>query len=107
MTGQKSVGEHGQYECVSRQTASRAHQRYQEIYLAYVRIIRGLNKTTKIFENPIPRCDDAITIFHVGSNIIWIITVDARQLYHQVLVHAMDKEKLALFAPDEKKSCFK
>ena len=31
---------------------------------------RGLNKVTKIFEYPIPRCDDAITIFQVGSNII-------------------------------------
>ena len=55
---------------------------------------RGLNKVTKPFEYPIPRCDDAIHIFQVGSYQIWIITVDARQGYHQVCVRAIDREKL-------------
>ena len=56
---------------------------------------RGLNKVTKPFEYPIPRCDDAISIFEVGSNMIWIITVDARQGYHQVYVRKLDQEKIA------------
>ena len=68
---------------------------------------RGLNRVTKPFEYPIPRCDDAISIFQVGSCLIWIITVDARQGYHQVRVRQFDMEKLAFFAPDDKKYCFK
>jgi len=68
---------------------------------------RGLNKVTKPFEYPIPRCDDAIHIFQVGSCQIWVITVDARQGYHQVCVRAIDREKLAFFSPDDKKYCFK
>ena len=44
---------------------------------------RSLNRMTNSFEYPIPRCDDAISIFQVGSSIIWIITADARQGYQQ------------------------
>ena len=47
---------------------------------------RKLNSVTKPFEYPIPRCDDAVTIVMVGSTVMWIITVDARQGYHQVAV---------------------
>jgi len=43
----------------------------------------------------------------VGMNYVWIITVDARQGYHQVSVQHTDREKLAFFAPDYKKCCFK
>ena len=68
---------------------------------------RKLNSITKPFQYPIPRCDDAITIMVVGTNFIWIITVDARQGYHQVSVRKIDREKLAFFAPDHKKYCFK
>ena len=32
--------------------------------------------------------------------------MDARQGYHQVAVHKSDKEKPALFAPDDQKYCF-
>ena len=39
---------------------------------------RGLKKVTKPFEYPIPSCDDAITLILVGSNSIYIITVDAK-----------------------------
>ena len=38
---------------------------------------------------------------------MWIITVDARQGYHQVSVSSIDREKLAFFAPDHKKYTFK
>ena len=68
---------------------------------------RKLNSVTKPFQYPIPRCDDAITIMVVGTNFVWIITVDARQGYHQVSVRRADREKLAFFAPDHKKYCFK
>ena len=68
---------------------------------------RGLNKVTKSFEYPILRCDEAISVFQVGSCLILIITVEARQGYHQVIVWVNDKEKLAFFSPDDKKYYFK
>jgi hypothetical protein len=68
---------------------------------------RQLNAITKPFEYPIPRCDDAITILIVGGKAIYIITVDARQGYHQVAVRLLDQEKLAFFAPDNKKYTWK
>ena len=50
---------------------------------------RGLNKVTKPFEYPIPSCDDAITLILVGSNTIYIITVNAMQGYHQIAVYVL------------------
>ena len=49
----------------------------------------------------------AITILIVGGDEIYIITVDARQGYHQVAVRKLDQEKLAFFAPDGKKYTWK
>ena len=57
-----------------------------------------LNGFTKPFQYFIPRCDDAVTVFNFGAHQIWIITLDARQGYHQVAVRAADKGKLAFFA---------
>ena len=45
---------------------------------------RGLNKVTKIYEYPIPRCDMNVIIFEVGSSKMWLITVDAKHGYHQI-----------------------
>ena len=67
---------------------------------------RGLNRVTKLFEYPIPRCDIAVTIFESGSGRMWIITVDAKQGYHQIKVRECDVEKLAFFGPDDKKYAF-
>ena len=68
---------------------------------------RKLNAITKPFEFPIPRCDDAIAIIDTGSQFIWIISLDARQGYHQVNVRLIDREKLAFFSPDGWKYTFK
>ena len=62
----------------------------------------GLNKATKIYEYPIPRCDMAITIIELGSTGIYFITVDAKQGYHQITVRDFDVEKLAFFGSDNK-----
>ena len=62
----------------------------------------GLNKVTKPFEHPIPRCDDTIHIFQFGSCQVWVITLDARQGYHQFCARTIDREKLAFFSPDYK-----
>jgi len=56
---------------------------------------RKLNSVTKQFQYPIPCCDEAISIMVVGAHCVWIITVDARQGYHQVSMRRADREKLA------------
>ena len=68
---------------------------------------RGLNRVTKPFAYPIPRCNDAIGSLNLGPGTIFIITVDARQGYHQVKVKEGDKDKLAFFAPNGKKYTYK
>ena len=68
---------------------------------------RGLNRVTLPFAYPIPRCDDAIAAFNVGGSNIYIITVDAKQGYYHVAVKKGDQEKLAFFAPNNRKYTFK
>ena len=41
-----------------------------------------------------------------GASELWIISLDTRQGYHQVVVCKKDREKLAFFAPDNIKYCF-
>jgi hypothetical protein len=67
---------------------------------------RQLNAVTKKFQFPIPRCDDAISILGCGAVLIWIISLDARQGYHQVAIRQSDMDKTAFFAPDDLKYCF-
>ena len=50
-----------------------------------------LNNITKPFEFPIPRCDDTIRSVVAGSDTIFIMSLDARQGYHQVQVQKIDK----------------
>ena len=52
----------------------------------YLRLI----KITNTFKYPIQLCDDATTFVAVGSSEMWIITLDARQGYHQVSVVPVD-----------------
>ena len=52
------------------------------------------NGFTKLFQYPIPRCAEAITVLNVGAHRILIITLDARQGYHKVSVRPTDKEKM-------------
>ena len=67
---------------------------------------RKLNAVTKPFQFPIPRCDAVIVILGCGADEIWIISLDARQGYHQIAVRKIDREKLAFFSPDDLKYCF-
>ena len=69
---------------------------------------RKLNGVTKPFAYPIPRCDDAVDNLGicVGDK-IYIISLDAKQGYHQVKVREVDREKLAFFSPDHTKWTFK
>ena len=63
---------------------------------------RGLNRVTKIFAYPISRCDRSIEDMgdHVG--ILFFISLDAKQGYHQVKVKESDQEKLAFYGPNNK-----
>ena len=70
--------------------AEKPHQEHMENIEDFVWRIcilyRVLNKVTRPFEYPIPRCDNAISMIEVGAYVIYIITVDAKQGYHQVIV---------------------
>ena len=68
---------------------------------------RRLHAITKPFQFPIPRCDDAIIILGDGADKNWIISLDARQGYYQIIVQMVDREKIAFFAPNDKKYVFK
>ena len=67
---------------------------------------RKLNGIIIPFEFPIPRCDDAISNVGAISNKIWILSLDARQGYHQIPVCHFNREKIALFAPDKQRYTF-
>jgi len=50
------------------------------------------NAITKPSQFPISRCNGAITILGGGAGNIWIISLDARQCYHQISVRKNDRE---------------
>ena len=67
---------------------------------------RGLNRVTNPFEYPISRCDVAIEDIGDGTGKLYFISLDAAQGYHQIKVRSTAVEKLAFFAPDNKKYSF-
>lgn len=67
---------------------------------------RALIRTTNPFEYPIGRCNSAIEDVGDGSGFIWFISLDAAQGYNQISVRKCDQQKLAFFAPDNKKYTF-
>ena len=56
---------------------------------------RPLNGITRSFEFPIPRCADSIKKLGDSCGILFIISLDARNGYHQIRVWKCDQEKLA------------
>ena len=68
---------------------------------------RALNGVTKPFAYPMSRCDDSVAFICGGGRYLYFITVDCRQGYHQITVRVFDREKLAFYAPNGKKYCFK
>ena len=53
---------------------------------------RKRNGITKPFDFPILRCDESISTGGSRSNKIWIISLDARQGYHQISVRHIYRE---------------
>ena len=76
--------------------------RMENVCVSYPR----LNKVTKLYEYSIPHCDMAITIMELGSMGIYFITVDANQVYDQIVVRKYDIDKLTFFGPDNNKYGF-
>ena len=52
---------------------------------------RKLNNTTKPFTLPIPWRENKIDIVGGGSNEIWMISLDLRQGYHQLVAKKPDR----------------
>ena len=67
---------------------------------------RCLNSVIKPFQFPIPCCEDTVSVMSRGAGELWIIGLDTHQGYHQVDVCHIGREKLAFFAPDNRKYCF-
>ena len=67
---------------------------------------RGLNRVTKPFMFPIPRCADSIGDFGDSNGTMLFITLYVKQGYHQICVRYCDKEKLVFFTPDGSKKKF-
>ena len=54
---------------------------------------RRLNAVTKLFQFPILRCNDAITILGTGAGEVWVISLDAHQECYQISVRKIDRKK--------------
>ena len=67
---------------------------------------RKFNGSTKTLNSPIICCDDAISTVGAGSNKIWIISLDARQGYHQILFCHVDRDKISFSKPENQKYTF-
>ena len=67
---------------------------------------RALSCITKPFQLLIPRCDGSVYMLGNDSVLIFIITLDARQGYHQIVVKQRDQEKLVFFSPGDFKYCY-
>ena len=67
---------------------------------------RKINGITNTFEFPILRCYNDISTVGARSNKTWIISLNARQLYYQISVCRVDREKLAFFIPYKQKYMF-
>jgi hypothetical protein len=68
---------------------------------------RRMNRVTKPFTFPIPRCANAIEdLGPIAFFILWFVSLDCRQGFHQISIRHSDQEKNAFFTPDGDKECF-
>ena len=89
------------------QATSRANFNKDDFIWRMCVFYRGFKKVTQPVKYPIPCCDGAITLILVGSNTIYIITVDANQGYHKIAVYVLRQEKISSLAPNNRKYAFK
>ena len=57
---------------------------------------RKLNSITKAFEYSISRCDYVVTVVITRFSVMWIITVNTHQGYHQISVKNQTVKKIFL-----------
>jgi hypothetical protein len=68
---------------------------------------RRLNRCTKPFTFPIPRCSDAIEdLGELERILLWFISLDCCQGFHQISSSYSDQEKTAFFTPEGDTECF-
>ena len=67
---------------------------------------RGLKRSTNDFEYLITQYDVVIEDISDGNGLIYFISLDAAQGYHQIKVRSCDMNELAFFAPENKKYTF-
>jgi hypothetical protein len=68
---------------------------------------RRLNRVTKPFTFLIPRCADAIEdLGAIVFLILWFVSLDCRQGFHQISIRHSDQGKNVFFTPDGDKECF-
>ena len=67
----------------------------------------GVRKFTQGSKYQIICCNDMIHIIGVFASNIYIITVDTKQVYHQISVYALDRDNLELFAPNNRKYTYR
>jgi hypothetical protein len=79
----------------------------EEFILRMCVSFRRLNRVTKPFTFLIPRCADVIEdLGVVAFLILWFISLDFRQGFHQIAIRHSDQEKTAFFTPDGDKESF-
>ena len=64
---------------------------------------RHLNRVTKPYRFPIPRCHESIQDFGDSHGAIYTIALDAFSGFHQIACTDNAKDKLAFWGPDEQK----
>ena len=64
---------------------------------------RALNRISKPFGYPIGICNDAVENLGDGAGVLYFISIDCAQGYHQIQVYEKDQEKLVFFGPDGNK----
>jgi hypothetical protein len=69
--------------------------------------VQHMNRCTKLFTFPIPRCADAIEdLGKLERLLLWFISLNCRQGFHHISIRYADQEKTAVFTPDGDKECF-
>jgi hypothetical protein len=68
---------------------------------------RCLNRCTKPFTFQIPRCVDAIEdLGELDRLLLWFISLDCRQGFHQISIRYSDQEKTVFFTLEGDKEYF-
>ena len=89
------------YDCISAKN-HRKHITSIDCFIFHMCVsYRWLNTVNKPVQFLLPQYNDTITVMSWGPGDVCSISLDALQVYHQVVVFKLDWDKLAFFAPDD------